>query len=202
MRLAPITVKKMPTMNHHPQTGAFLIEVLVATLILSLGVLPLVAMMTFSVQMPKLAGYRATAVNLASNYIDRMRANPANPADPAGLAQLFPYGEEDSSYDGTQDAIGVPGTLCDYPACNTASLVTRDVYEMQTAARRELPAGGVFVSCDAGGCSNGIGNLWVIWQEPDTFAALIPSSSDNCPAVVTDTYTNPAPRCLYVRFKL
>jgi type IV pilus assembly protein PilV len=200
MRLAPITVKKMPTMNRHPQTGAFLIEVLVATLILSLGVLPLVAMMTFAVQMPKLAGYRATAVNLASNYIDRMRANPANPADPAGGAQLFPYDAIASSYDGTQDAISASGALCNYPDCNTTTLVTRDVYEMQTAARRELPAGGVVVSCDVGSCSNGIGNLWIMWQEPDTFAELIPSSSDNCPTDVAST--DREPRCLYVRFKL
>ncbi|AFP31888.1 type IV pilus modification protein PilV [Marinobacter sp. BSs20148] len=187
-------------MENRSQSGAFLIEVLVATLMLSLGVLPLVAMMTFAVQMPKLAGYRATAVNLASNYVERMRANPANPANPAGLAQLFPYGAKDSSYDGTQDAIGVPGSLCNYPDCETATLVTRDVYEMQVAARRELPAGGIVVSCDVGDCSNGIGNLWVMWQEPDSFDALSPSSSDNCPTGVAST--DPNPRCLYVRFKL
>ena len=189
----------MPPMNHHSQSGAFLIEVMVATLLLSFGVLPLVAMMTFAVQMPKLAGYRATAVNLASNYVERMRANPANPANPA---RLFPYGEEASSYDGTRADIPAPPSLCNYPTCDTDTMVIRDVYEMQVAARRELPAGGVFVSCDVIGCSNGIGNLWIMWQEPDTFAALNPSSSDNCPDVVTSTYTNPGPRCLYVRFKL
>jgi len=195
MRLAPITMK-MPTMNHHPQTGAFLIEVLVATLILSLGVLPLVAMMTFSVQMPKLAGYRATAVNLASNYIDRMRANPGNPD------RLSPYSEKPSSYGKVIPAL-TETDLCKYPDCAIDdAMATRDVYEMQVAARRELPAGGIVVSCDAGGCSNGIGigNLWIMWQEPDTFAALNPSSSDNCPAEIVST--DPKPRCLYVRFKL
>ncbi|MCL1484480.1 type IV pilus modification protein PilV [Marinobacter sp. M3C] len=185
-------------MNRHPQSGAFLIEVMVATLLLSLGVLPLVAMMTFSVQMPKLAGYRATAVNLASNYVERMRANPANPANPD---RLFPYSEKPSSYDGTQSDISAPPlSLCDYPTCDTYTMVIRDVYEMQVAARRELPAGGIVVSCDLGGCSNGIGNLWIMWQEPDTFAALNPSSSDNCPTGVASTAPNP--RCLYVRFKL
>ena len=188
-------------MNHHPQIGTSLIEVLVATLILSLGVLPLVAMMTFSVQMPKLAGYRATAVNLSTNYIERMRANPGNPGNSAGPAQLFPYGEKASSYDGTRADISGPLLpLCNYPDCNIETMVTRDVYEMQVAARRELPAGGIFVSCDVGDCSNSIGNLWIMWQEPDTFAALNPSSSDNCPTGVAST--DPKPRCLYVRFKL
>jgi type IV pilus assembly protein PilV len=198
MRLAPITVKKMPTMNHHPQSGAFLIEVMVATLLLSFGVLPLIATMTFAVQMPKLAGYRATAVNLASNYVERMRANPANPASPVSL---FPYSEKPSSYDGTQADISAPSlSLCNYPDCNVDTMLIRDVYEMQVAARRELPAGGIVVSCDVGDCSNGIGNLWVMWQEPDSFDALSPSSSDNCPTGVAST--DPNPRCLYVRFKL
>jgi len=96
-------------------------------LILSLGVLPLIAMMTFSVQMPKLAGYRAAAVNLSTNYIERMRANPANPV------RLFPYSEKSSSYDGTRVDITTPSALCDFPACNTFTMVTRDVYEMQVA---------------------------------------------------------------------
>ena len=59
------------------QGGALLIEVLVAMLLLSFGMFSLGAMMSFSVQMPKLSGYRSTAVNLASSHIDRIRANPA-----------------------------------------------------------------------------------------------------------------------------
>ena len=199
MRLTSMTMKKMSITNHHPQVGISLIEALIATLILSLGVLPLVAMMTFSIQMPKLAGYRATAVNLASDYIDRMRANPADPANTAGPAQLFPYSAKASSYDGTQDAIEPPESPCEYPGCETDTLVIRDVYEIQAATRLELPAGGVFVSC-VGDCTDGIGNLWIMWQEPDTFAALTPSSSDNCPSIVASM--TPEPRCLYVRFKL
>jgi len=43
-------------MKNHSQIGTSLIEVLVTMLILSLGVLPLVAMMTFSVQIAKTGG--------------------------------------------------------------------------------------------------------------------------------------------------
>jgi type IV pilus assembly protein PilV len=46
------------------------------------------------------------------------------------------------------------------------------------------------------------GDLWIVWQEPSSFAALNPTGSDNCPSQVTDTYTDPKPRCLYVRFQL
>ena len=58
------------------QTGASLIEVLVAILILSFGMLSLGAMMSFGVQLPKLSGYRATATSLAAGYTERVRANP------------------------------------------------------------------------------------------------------------------------------
>ncbi|MGV8894426.1 MAG: type IV pilus modification protein PilV [Burkholderiaceae bacterium] len=177
-------------MNPHHQIGASLIEVLVALLLLSFGMLSLGATLSFSVQMPKLSGYRATAVNLASNYVERMRANPTG---------LPGYRDVPISYDGTQDA-PTAATICTYPSCDSADLVTMDSGEMQVAVRRELPAGGIVVSCDESSCSNGIGNLWVMWQQPDTFAALDPSSSDNCPAAVAKS--DPKPRCLYVRFKL
>jgi type IV pilus assembly protein PilV len=193
-------MKKTPLMKHHSQTGTSLIELLVAMLVLSLGVLPLVAMMTFSVQMPKLAGYRATAVNLSTNYIERMRANPVDSDD---ANRLLPYSEINSSYDGTPDDIASPNSgLCDYPSCRSDTMVTRDVYEMQVATRRELPAGGIVVSCDDPNCSNGFGNLWIMWQEPDTFAALDPSTSDNCPTGLVVGVNDLKPRCLYVRFKL
>ena len=75
----------------------------------------------------------------------------------------------------------------------------------QRDTRMALPGGGMLVTCDvqAGPCNSAsYGNIWIVWQDPGTFLALDPASSDNCPAQVTQTYTNPKPRCLYVRFKI
>lgn len=58
------------------EAGATLIEVLVAILLLSFGMLALGAMLSFAVQAPKMSAYRATATNLANSYVERMRANP------------------------------------------------------------------------------------------------------------------------------
>jgi type IV pilus assembly protein PilV len=78
-----------------------------------------------------------------------------------------------------------------------------DIAASRKSARVNLPAGGMIVKCGAGVCSKGTaGEIWVVWQEPDTFAALSGAGNDNCPTEVTSTYTNPAPRCLYVRFKV
>jgi type IV pilus assembly protein PilV len=182
-------MKKLSTSKK--QSGSSLIEVLVAILILSFGLLALGAMLSFSVQMPKLSGYRATAANLAASHIERIRANPTQ----------FPAGSyiSASSYDGTFNAIALAD--CAYPACTAATLATMDIQATRFAARTELPAGGLLVTCDAGACgANSYGNLWIIWQEPGSTTALNPTNSDNCPAALAAF--NPVPRCLHVRFKI
>lgn len=186
-------------MNRHLQAGSSLIEVLVAVLLLAFGILALGVMLSFTVQMPKLSGYRATAVNLASSYTERMRANPD------GFKQ-DKY-KNDSSYDGLQTKFTIPDKLCDYPDCDVDKLAKRDFEEMKVAVRAELPAGGLFMLRDSSSstASTTDGNLWIVWQEPSTFAALNRASlSDNCPTEVTDKVkdTDSKPRCLYVRFKL
>jgi hypothetical protein len=66
-------MKKVPHPIRSRQGGASLIEVLVAVLILSFGLLSLGAMLSLSVQMPKLSGFRTTATNIASDHIERIR---------------------------------------------------------------------------------------------------------------------------------
>lgn len=179
--------------NLHTQHGASLIEALVAILILSFGMLSLGAMLSYSVQMPKLSGYKTTATNIATDHIERIRAN-------AGEFSLGTY-ISNLSYDGTFNNIVLAN--CTYPNCTSAQLAAMDIAASRRAARVQLPAGGMIVNCDAGVCgANSYGNIWIVWQEPSTSAALNSTASDNCPVEVTGTYTNPAPRCLYIRFKI
>lgn len=188
---------KSPRIKHNPQAGASLIEVLISILLLSFGILSLSAMVSFMVQMHKLSGYRATAVNLASNHVERIRANPGG----------FSNGSYDrsSSYDNSQTKLSIDSSeICAYPVCDMNTLAAMDFEETKVAVRAELPAGGMLMLRDngSGTASTTDGNLWIVWQEPSMYAALDPSSSDNCPKEITDNYTNPMPRCLYVRFKL
>lgn len=177
----------------HSQSGATLIEVLVSVLILSLGMLSLSSMTAFAVQMPRLSGYRATAANIAASHIERIRANRLG----------FAGGEyaTTSSYDGTFNPI-IETPSCDYPNCDVSSLAAMDDAITKRAARAALPAGGVLTTCDPHPCTpNSMGNVWVVWQEPNTRGWLDPFSSDNCPLPVIASYDNPRPRCLYTRFK-
>ena len=183
---------KFVHINRPQQTGALLIEVLVAMLLLSFGMLSLGAMLSFSVQMPKLSGYRALAVNLASSHIDRIRANPIGFND-----YKTPLKETAWSFAEIESAD------CQYPSCNAAKLATMDNAATRRAVRIALPAGNMLVTCDTATCSkDSHGNVWIVWQDPKLNAALDPSSSDNCSAEVTKIYTDPKPRCVYVGFKL
>jgi type IV pilus assembly protein PilV len=174
------------------EAGSTLIEVLVSILVLSFGVLTACAVLGYAVQMPKLSGYRATAVEIASTHIDKIRANLVG-------FQSGDY-EKPLSYDATFN--DVPRAPCAYPSCTASSLANMDSAETASVARKELPAGGVLVKCDPGPCgAASFGNVWVIWQEPTMRAALDPATSDNCPVEVTSKFDNPRPRCVYMRFK-
>ena len=177
------------------QRGASLIEVLVAILILSFGMLSMGAMISFGVQLPKLSGYRAAASSLASDYIERIRANPngfTNNLYAAALNETVNWSFSDIAL-----------SDCAYPTCTEATLATMDIAASRRAIRRALPAGDMIMKCATSTCTQSdYGNLWVVWQEPSTFAALNPGLSDNCPTEVTTVYTSPKPRCLYVRFKI
>lgn len=176
--------------SSHGQSGSSLIEVVVSILLLSFGILAIGLTMGFAVQMPKLSGFHATAVDLANNYVERMRANPG---------ALSAYIAISNSYDGTQNQ-PTAVAACPYPSCTPAGLVVMDSQQIQFAARRQLPGGGVLATCDDGTCTDTIGNIGAVWQQPDGFSAINSVASDNCPLAVA-SYT-PRPQCLYVRFKL
>ncbi len=173
------------------QSGASLIEILVTILILSFGMLALSGMMAYAVQMPKFAAYRATAVSLAAGHVERMRANTTGFA--AGAYN------ETMTYNATLTTV----TPCVYPLCDAASIATLDKHETNQALRRELPEGGMRMVCN-GTCSSLEGNLWVMWQEPSTFATVSANNSDQCPdpsAAPAFTFTT-QPRCILIRFRL
>jgi type IV pilus assembly protein PilV len=190
--------------SHQTQLGASLIEVLVAILLLSFGMLALGGMMSFAVQAPKLSAYRATAANLAASHVERIRANPGGFGNPSGT-NTDSY-TMDMSYDGTfyDSSTNLPALAdCTYPLCTESTLATMDKAATNRAARMALPAGGMLMKCDASPCTKAsYGNLWILWQEPST-VAILGASSDNCPTTESAwSALSPKPRCLYVRFKI
>lgn len=67
------------TYRRIPRTAGFsMIEVLVAVLVLSIGLLGMAALMASSMRNNQSANFRTQATNLAYDYIDMMRANITN----------------------------------------------------------------------------------------------------------------------------
>lgn len=182
----------MKTSSTRRQAGASLIEILVTILILSFGMLALSGMMAYAVQMPKLSAYRATAVMLAAGHIEKMRAN------------VNGYAADAYNETMTYEQTIAPVVGCDYPSCTAAAIAARDKFETNTLLRQELPNGGMRMVC-AGACNTREGSIFVMWQEPTTFAAVDAATADECPKP-GDTPTFSAftaqPRCVHVKFKL
>jgi type IV pilus assembly protein PilV len=196
------------------QSGASLIEVLISILILSFGMLAIGGMLSYAVQMPKLAGYRSSATSIAAGYVESMRAN----VEGFKNGQYASTSAEPHTFIEHWAVESYKDAPCSYPSCSSAPptssnintlIGTADLNAAMTALRRELPGfAGLRVTCDGacGSMDRPEGDLWIIWSEPTTSAALDSGNSDECPSPASaptfTAFTSPQPRCLHVRFKL
>ena len=109
-----------------PAAGFSLLEVLVAMIILSIGLLGLAALQAFSIKANQSANYRTQATALAYDLIDRMRANRNE------LIAGNYYTNYGSSRGGCPDTGGTP------PSTGAAA---RDLYDWKCAIQSQLPQG-------------------------------------------------------------
>jgi type IV pilus assembly protein PilV len=194
------------------EVGASLIEVLVAMLILSFGMLALGNMLSMSIQLPKLSGYRATAANLAASHVERIRANPEGFANPDNVTGGSYGAALNDAAAWSFTPIAISNANCKFTGgtqCTPTTLAAADINEFRNAVRRELPAGDMMTKCvspTTGATTTpcvrtSVGEMWIMWQEPSTFA-LLDSTTGNCSPEIIAANLNPKPTCLYVRFKV
>lgn len=120
--------------------GFTLIEVLIAVLVMSVGLLGIAALQTATVQFNRDAYLRSQATSLAYDIADRMRANRS-----AALA---------GSYDVTA---ANPAPVCG--AAAGATVADRDISEWRVALACALPAGNGSIDVE-----NGIATIRVTWD--------------------------------------
>lgn len=122
-----MTSEKIPgiaSQNH----GFSLVEVLVALLVLSIGLLGLAALQTTSLQYNTGSYFRTQATFLAYDIIDRMRANLGAVANSDG-----------NGYDQPASTNVTASTNCDTTACSAAQLALYDVKKWYDRAVATLP---------------------------------------------------------------
>ena len=138
--------------------GFSLVEVLIALIILSVGMLGIAGLYVQSMQAGRTSMFRHNAVTIAGDIADRIRANPA-----AGAAYSAATGSDNNCVNG-----GVN--------CSPAQMAAHDISLWQEQAVDSLPNGKVTVTHD-GDLVLPSYEIKVGWDEPGespTFTIVIP----------------------------
>ena len=133
--------------RHAAQHGFTMLEVLISIVVIAFGMLGVAGLQAFALKNSQGATYRSVATVLATDLIDRMRANPV-----AATSGLYASG-------------ATQGTVADEPnanclnttGCNTAALAAHDLKEWQLAIAAALPGGVGYVCQDGENVNDGTG---------------------------------------------
>lgn len=183
------------------QGGSTLVEVLVAILVASVGLLALAASHAASVRMVKLSQYRSVATQLAVDIAERMRANNGD----ADTANHYSYQVDFSTQNPVvPKAPTAPAKLCNQApdVCTEAEMAAVDLFQWRGTVRAQLPMGSVFVLPDPDAPK--ALDLWVAWSDPQlarTDEQVLVNGARECPTALAISQESNV-RCLYLRVQL
>ncbi len=127
----------MPSLSR--QSGVSLIESLVATTVLAIGILCLLAVQIHTLAQTQTSVHRAQAVRAIEDLAERVKANPD------GFGQLR-SGAYNSPWDATSDAAS---DACEANACSPTELALADIAQWRKTITRSLPLGQANVFTEA-----------------------------------------------------
>lgn len=145
------------------QSGTSLIEVLVAVLILTVGLLSMIALHAASMRYGKMAEFKTTATQLAEDLSDRMRGNVTGVR--AGNYVRTAAWSDDL---GVQSVPAVETCTPGDEVCQArvpAQVANRDIAEWINQAYPNLPGLGLYTQ-QAGGANSSVMDVWIGWLEP------------------------------------
>ena len=142
------------------QGGFTLLEILIALIILSIGLLGLAGLQANSLQNNNSAYQRTQASLLANEMLDRIRANR--------------QGLEAGAYDAL-DSTTTSDPGCITSGCSSAQMAQHDAHDWGTRLGNLLPAGQGTVS---GGGANPVFTITVMWDDARTGATGTECSGD------------------------
>ncbi len=159
--------------KQYKQSGFTLLEVLIALLILSIGLLGLAALQTVGMRSNQMAVMRTQVSHIGYDITDRMRANPVGVTNGDYVIAVT-----DSNPTSLPDPLcdaRIPGT--DAP-CNTAEMAIFDLNQWLTAVEEGLPGGDAEITYDA---ITDVHTITVYWNEardPDADVGNCPPQND------------------------
>jgi type IV pilus assembly protein PilV len=113
----------MDVSSHRPQTGFSLIEVMVALVVVSVGMIGIAALYGQGLSAGRTALYRTQAVNLAADMADRIRVNRRGGAAYGGA--------------GANNGCDPPGVV----NCTPAQMAAHDLWVWTNQVQQQLPNG-------------------------------------------------------------
>lgn len=188
-----LTGRRRPS-PHAGQRGVGLIELLVAIVISTLGLLSLAGMQSFAARHARGAQLRAIATLLAHDLGERMRANRTG-----SYAYNQSFAEQLGSYAPDPAAPPTPRCTETTDTCTAAQMAAADLFEWRLDVRALLPQGSVSVQPDASGDAGGM-DLWVAWSDPRGRGGDSERGTSECPAALA-LATDSSVRCQYLRIR-
>ena len=195
----------MPISRRHPlaQSGASLIEVLVAILVVSIGILSMVAMQANATKLTKTSEHRAIGALLVGDLADRMRANKDGfEANQYTFTTAYP----------TNGVVTAPeySDTCNTPTadCTANDMAAKDLNDWRRTVAFSLPGG--FARISARDANNGV-DVWLAWIDPNDLGESGSNkdarANTECPAsfvtASADANVSAAtPHCMYFRVNL
>jgi type IV pilus assembly protein PilV len=180
------------------QRGVSLIEVLIAIVIASIGLLALAGVNASSIRYTKMSQYRGTATLLATDLGERIRANPA------GLAS-YALGLNFAAQAATP---AVPTVVCHPTAtltnpytvqCTPQQLALDDLQTWRVRVQNQLPEGAAYIAIQN---AQRAADVWVVWRDPAVASDDLGAASTECPAALSIGTTDKSVRCSYFRFNI
>lgn len=125
--------------------GFTLLEILIAVLVLSVGIIGGVGLQLGALRARHQSLLLSHATQLAASLAERMRANPSQSDTYITL-----------NYDALDEpSPAAPSALCQGGTCDAAQLAQADIYDAKVVLRHNLPAGRVLICRDASLWSGG-----------------------------------------------
>lgn len=167
---------------HQKQRGSSLLEVLVALLLISLGMLGIAGLAGSTLKYNKASQFRLTGLSLINNYADNARLNL--------------YGYDLGLYDITFNkalpsqpsfTITEPDTAVT-PLTAATNVAQADMRLFMQVVAAQLPGGQAVVVRNPSAASRGL-DIWLLWQESKTTAtdALLVAGQENCPTTLSSS---------------
>ena len=142
--------------------GFSLIEVLISVFVLALGVIGSAGMQLGALRTTQQSAFQTTALELAAEMADKMRANASQMKQSDNLFLKVDY----QSASGADPA--PPGAFCygKDAACDAEALARFDIYEWEKRIKSSLPGGRALICRDAAPWDSGAGALTWTCSKP------------------------------------